>query len=125
VARGKFGGGDLGRGGNIEGDDSAHWVSPCVLMWRPPAGHSTLAEVVPLPEILPPAGYTLGQLSETGSAIANDSWEYGKTEQTRAGRAMPCINNQLTVGLRVEATGDLVSERSVTTHTARSARSSR
>ena len=71
MARGKFGGGDLGRGGNIEGDDSAHWVSPCVLMWRPPTGHSTLAEVVPLPEILPPAGYTLGDtLGEAVVAVA-------------------------------------------------------
>ena len=50
-----------------------------------------------LHEILPPADYTLGPLSETGSAIATDSWDDGKTEHTWVGRVMPCINNQLTV----------------------------
>ena len=109
-AQAQFGGGNLGQGGVAENDGSAsHWVSPCVLQWRPPAGHAAAAGCAPLAEHAPPAGCTLGPLTDEDAAIVNDTWAYGGSEETRVNRVLPCIQQQLSVGLRVEETGELVS----------------
>ena len=110
-AQAQFGGGNLGQDGGRAGDDdgsASHWVSPCVLQWRPPPGHAAAAGCAPLPELAVPAGCTLGPLTDEDSALVNDTWAYGGTEETRVQRVLPCIQQQLSVGLRVEATRELV-----------------
>ena len=117
AARAAFGGGDLGRRADGVGQphdtdsEASHWVSPCVLMWRPPPGYSSggAAAVAPLPEFPAPDGCTLGPLCEGDSYLVNETWAYGKTEAARVQRVLPCIEHQLSVGLRIAKTGELVS----------------
>ena len=116
AAREHFGGGALGsRTDGIEtrtedANDVSHWVSPCVLLWRPPPAarvdHS-LAEAPSL-DLPVPTGCTLGPLVAADSYLVNDTWAYGKTEATRVQRVLPCIEHQLSMGLRLEETGELV-----------------
>eukprot|EP01043_Picozoa_sp_COSAG02_P001684 COSAG02_NODE_36_length_48934_cov_144.851029_9_plen_331_part_00 len=109
VARAQFGGGQLGLSTASQAaetqnlhESSSHWVSPCLLLWRPPKAHP------PCPDVPVPVGCTLGPLSAADSYLVNDTWEYGKTEVTRVQRVMPCIEHQLSMGLRLEETGELV-----------------
>jgi predicted GNAT family acetyltransferase len=62
----------------------------------------------PCPSIHVPVGCTLGPLVAADSYLVNDTWEYGKTEATRVQRVLPCIEHQLSMGLRLEETGELV-----------------
>lgn len=116
AARAQFGGGALGlrtdgaETPTEEPNDTSHWVSPCVLLWRPPPGTRADHGLVDAPtlDIPVPTGCALGPLVAADSYLVNDTWAYGKTEATRVQRVLPCIEHQLSVGLRLEETGELV-----------------
>lgn len=121
AARAQFAGGLSGNSETqkqvrIEGasESSSHWVSPCLLLWRPPPAidakdsHGSRGAFAPCPSIPVPTGCTLGPLSEADTFLINDTWAYGKTEASRVQKVLPCVEHQLSMGLRLEETGELV-----------------